>query len=156
MPDDCPDFRATVHRGHVHLVDWGPWLADSGPMGMLLARLRNGVAIADLSVLRDGDNAAEVMVNFAHGDTPLARSTLLHWAASVGYRRVWLPDAVVDLDVIAGGTATTRCTSCRARWEDSDTEFWLSVRRTGRFPTVCPICGSGLPQWTPEGSLECM
>lgn len=156
MTDDNPDFRATIHRGRIRIVDWGPWLADSGPMGMLLTRLHNAVSIADLTVLRDGDTATEVVATFCHGDTPEARAVLTRWAASVGYQRIWLPDHVADLDPAAGGTASTRCTCCRATWADSDADFWLSVRRTGRFPTLCPICGSDLPQWESERSSACM
>lgn len=145
---DAPDFRATVLRGGVRLVDWGPWLADGGPMGMHFRRLSAGVAIADLTVLRDADETAtEIVVEFRRGDSALVRATLERWAASVGYRRLWFPDALVHLDPAAGGTAATRCTCCRATWCDDDHDFWLSVRKSGRFPTLCPLCGSDLPQW---------
>ena len=43
--------------------------------------------------------------------------------------------------------AVTRCTGCRARLTDGEPAFWATVRASGCFPTVCPLCGSDLPQW---------
>ena len=67
MEQEPPDFRATVRRdGSVRLVDWGPWLAAGGPLYTLLeGRARAGVAIADLTVIRDEQQVAiEVIVDF--------------------------------------------------------------------------------------------
>jgi hypothetical protein len=144
-----PDFRATVRGGCVRLVDWAPWLARSGPLQTLLhARGRAGVGIADLTVLRDGELADEVIVDFVTGDAEAHRQALAGWADDVGYRRAWLPGEVRELGPFAGGVARTTCTGCRARLIDSDPGFWLMVRRSGRFPAMCPLCGSDLPQWT--------
>jgi hypothetical protein len=144
-----PDFRATVRHGHIRLVDWAPWLARSGPLRTLLhARGRAGVAIADLTVLWDDEVAGELIVDFLAGDAPGPREALAAWASHVGYRRVWLPGEVRELEPGSGGVATTTCTGCRARLTDGEPGFWLMVRRGGRFPTMCPLCGSDLPQWT--------
>src|SRR3954447_26257619 len=72
MEQESPDFRATVRRdGNVRLVDWGPWLAAGGPLYTLLeARARAGVAIADLSIIRDHEGegvAVELIVDFRGG-----------------------------------------------------------------------------------------
>jgi hypothetical protein len=143
------DFRMTIRGGAARLVDWSPWLARTGPLSTLLhARGRAGVAIADLTVAREDEVATEVVADFVTGESPEARAVLCDWAAEVGYRRLWLPGAVVDLPPFGGGEARVRCTGCRVVLTDGDAEFWLAVRRLGRFPGVCPLCGSDLPQWT--------
>ncbi|MEA2227843.1 MAG: hypothetical protein QOF04_1473 [Solirubrobacteraceae bacterium] len=158
VPDDTPDYRLTVRRGAVRAIDWHPWLATGGPMGMLLrARDRAGVAIADLTVIRDGDVAAEALVRFLAGDRRAAREALGRWAADVGYRRLWLPGEVVELPGPAEGLAETRCSGCAARFADADPGFWQSVRACGRFPAMCPLCGGDLPQWRvrrEDGAVE--
>jgi hypothetical protein len=144
-----PDFRATVRANRVRLVDWAPWLAGSGPLQtMLHARGRAGFGIADLTVLRDEDVADEVIVEFVAGDAPAHREALTQWAAAVGYRRAWLPGDLRELEPNVGGIAATTCTGCRVRLVDGDPRFWLMVRRGGRFPAACPLCGCDLPQWT--------
>ena len=150
MDREQPDFRATLRRdGVVRLVDWVPWLADSGPLYTLLdARARAGVAIADLTVIRDdAEVAVEVIVDFRCGDAPSHRRSLCEWAALVGYRRVWLDGEVVELDSAPGGSAETRCSGCRARLVDAGEQFWEFVRQRGAFPAACVLCGADLPQW---------
>lgn len=157
MEHEPPDFRATIRRdGSVRLVDWGPWLATGGPIYALLeARGRAGVAIADLTVIRDDAGvAAEVIVDFRCGGTESQRDALCAWAARVGYRRIWFDAAVTDLGPTVGGTAHTRCTGCRARLVDADPSFWEFVRHRGAFPTACALCGSDLPQWTPVRQMD--
>jgi hypothetical protein len=144
-----PDFRAAIRPKSLRLVDWTPYLARSGPLQTLLhARGRAGIGIADLTVVRDEELADEVIVEFLAGDAAPHREALAGWAASVGYRRAWFADEVVELDPCPGGVATTTCSGCRARLTDADRGFWLSVRRAGRFPAVCPLCGCDLPQWS--------
>ena len=150
--DEEPDFRATIRReGTLRLTNWMPWLVAGGPLYTLLeARGRAGVAIADLTVIRD-DNlvAVEVIVEFRCGGLDEHRVALRDWAAHVGYHRVWFDGEIVDLDPSPGGAAQTRCTGCRARLADDGPSFWGFVRRHGAFPTACMLCGSDLPQWTP-------
>ena len=161
MDREPPDFRATVRRdGSVRLVDWGPWLVTGGPLYTLLdARARAGVAIADLTIVRDDAGVAvELVVGFRCGDSPAHRAALCAWAARVGYRRVWFDGHVEDLDPAPGGAAQTRCTGCGTRLVDADASFWDFVRRHGAFPTACMLCGSDLPQWTPArqaGAAAC-
>jgi len=148
MLDETPDYRLTVRRGAVRAIDWNPWLASGGPMAMLLdARGRAGVAIADLTVVREGDVAAEAVVAFLAGDTPAARAAITAWAGDVGYRRLWLPGAVLELPGPGEGRAETRCSGCAQRFADGAPGFWESVRTAGRFPAMCPLCGGDLPQW---------
>jgi hypothetical protein len=152
MPD-CPDFRATITPDELRVIDWGPWLVDGGPLAEAFrGRARKGVSIADLTVVRERDDVedapvAELIVAFHAGDTPAARAQLAGWAATVGYRRIWLPQDVRELDPAAGGAARTRCTCCRKKWANDEARFWLAVRAAGRFPALCPLCGSDLPQW---------
>jgi hypothetical protein len=148
MLDDTPDYRLCVRRGTVRAIDWTPWLAAGGPMAMLLAaRGRAGVAIADLTVVRDGDIVIEAIVRFLTGDGADARAAIAGWARDVGYRRLWLPDDLLELPGPAEGTAETRCSGCAARFADEAPGFWASVRASGRFPAMCPLCGGDLPQW---------
>ena len=145
---DMPDFRATIARGRVRLVDWTPWLAASGPLNTLLQeRGRAGVAIADLDVVREDGEATELIARFVAGDRPSARAALTRYARDAGYRRMWLPDDVVELPAWNPGRAETRCTGCRATLTDGEPAFWAAVRSSGCFPTICPLCGSDLPQW---------
>jgi hypothetical protein len=145
---DSPDFRLTVHRRRVLAIDWHPWLVSGGPMTTMLAeRGRAGVAIADLTVIREDELATEAIVRFLTGDRPAARTTIAAWAGAVGYRRLWLPDDVVELPGPAEAMARTRCGACRARLCDDGPEFWQHVRSVGRFPAGCPLCGADLPQW---------
>jgi hypothetical protein len=152
---DCPDFRATVQRsGAVRLVPWAPWLRSTGPAYTLMgARDRAGVAIADLTVVRDDEGIArEVIVEFHSGGSDMHRAALCDWACAVGYGRVWFDGEVVDLDPTAGGPVTTCCTGCGQRFVDGRSgDFWHTVRRSGLFPLACSLCGADLPQWTPMG-----
>lgn len=151
MEPELPDFRVTIRRdGIVRLVDWGPWLTTGGPLNTLLqARGGAGVCIADLTVPRDDDGAAvELVVDLRCGDRPAHRRALEAWATSVGYRRVWIGEDVVELAPCPGGRAETRCSGCRVRLVDTDVSFWEFVRHRGAFPGACCLCGSDLPQWT--------
>src|SRR5436190_17930977 len=97
MPDS-PDFRLAIRRDAVLAIDWHPWLVDGGPMTtMLRERARAGVAIADLTVIREDDVAAEAVIRFLAGDRPETRQAIAGWAKDIGYRRLWLPGEVVDL-----------------------------------------------------------
>ncbi len=88
-------------------------------------------------------------MRFLTGDSPGARHALGGWAREVGYRRVWLPDDVVELPGPAPveEVADVRCTGCRGVLCDTGEHFWEHVRASGRFPTACPLCGCDLPQW---------
>lgn len=147
-----PDFRITLlPDGSVRLVDWGLWLTSGGPLYTLLhARGRAGMGVADLTVLRDDDGAAvELIAEFrTGGGRGRHRAALLAWAATVGYRRVWLTGEVVELEPCPGGPAQTRCTGCQVRLVDDGACFWEFVRNQGAFPATCVLCGSDLPQWT--------
>jgi hypothetical protein len=153
MDPDAPAFRVTIRRdGVVRLIDWAPWLTTSGPLNTLLdGRGRAGVFIADLSIVRDEEEAAsELVVDVRTGDRPRHRATLATWAALVGYSRMWIGSDVIELEPNPGGRATTRCSGCGVRMVDHDAEFWDLVRGRGAFPSCCCLCGGDLPQWTPE------
>lgn len=149
-----PDFRATITRTRLTIVPWGRWLADSGPLAEFEEHVDDGIALADLGVVRDDRGLAdEVVVEWLCGDGRGVRSTLIRWAATVGYRRIWLPDEMIQLTdaALVGGRARTRCRSCGGRLASGDTEFWVTVRCMGAFPPACPLCGGDLPQWTVRG-----
>ncbi len=155
-PDSCrPEYRATITRNRLVVVGWGPWLWASGPPPELRGRLAgDGVALADLTVIRDPRGLAhELVVEMLCGDGPESRAALVRWAPTVGYHRVWLPDEVVDFGdkALVGGTARTRCRNCRERFAADDPDFWVTVRGMGAFPVACPLCGGDLPQWSVRG-----
>src|SRR5262245_12371416 len=99
MTIESPELRVTVRGDDVRIIDKVPWLVAGGPLWTRMeARGRAGVAIADVAVLRDEDGLAqEAIVRFLTGDDPAARQALSVWARQVGYRRVWLPDDVIEL-----------------------------------------------------------
>jgi hypothetical protein len=149
-----PWCRATIRDGSVTLNPWTPQLIRSGPVSMALERLHEtGTALADLYAQGDpGDE--ELLVRYVgRTGTGASDEALLGWAGTVGYRRVWLPGRVEDLDVAAadaGGLAETACRTCGLAWRDDTPEFWASVRQSGAFPGFCLACGSSLPEWTPR------
>src|SRR5436309_13045107 len=96
--EDRPFARATITARKITLNPWRPSLIDGGPGGMLIRPLaRRGVVLADL--VADNEQR-ELIVRFVPRDsaTEPARSALVHWAAQVGWRRIWLDDRVLDLD----------------------------------------------------------
>lgn len=150
--NEQPDSRATIGGRRLTIVPWHPGLLR--PLGyahdQFRARNRAGVCIADLTILRVDEDAHELVVDVLSDGRTDALDVLVEWAGAVGYRRVWLPDRVLELDgaaSIVGGRVHARCPSCRSRWEDGAPEFWLAVRQWGKFPAACPLCGGDLPQW---------
>ena len=112
-------------------------------------------ALVDLFVIEEGRELIAKPVAQSRISKPEA-SVLVAWATRVGYRRLWLPDRVVELHAApAGGTAMVRCRSCGARWEDASPNFWLMVRDEGHFPAICPACGDSLPEWDVDETLQC-
>ena len=146
-----PWCRATIAQDTVTLNPWTPQLIRGGPASMTLERLAGAeVALADLTAEGDpGDE--ELFVRYVPRSPRTERSdaALLAWAATVGYRRVWMPERVVDLDPGAEpiGLAETTCRCCRLLWRDDSDDFWHGVRQAGAFPGFCMACGASLPEW---------
>jgi hypothetical protein len=141
---DAPNCRATIRDGVLTLNPWSPALLGNGPEP---AGVRTVTAApADL---RFGDDELIVAPVPRTPWSDEAEDVILRWAPSVGYRRVWLPERVVDFDSPAPlGHASVDCPSCGARWEDASPGFWAHVRACGWFPARCPACGGSLPEWT--------
>jgi hypothetical protein len=149
---DAPWARAVIRNGTITLNPWSPELMSGGPQRTVLAPLaRRGVALADLSsdVREDGTEELRVAWVPAGASGGAAADVLIAWAEQVGYRRVWLPDRVVDLTgrLSTGGRAAVTCPTCRLSWEDESPEFWTFVRCSGHFPATCPVCNGSLPEW---------
>ena len=126
------------------LNPWNPRMIRGGPMAMQIRKVR--AALVDLFLAEEDELIVEPVAQsrFAAEDA----ATVVAWARSVGYSRVWLPDEVLELDgEPAGGAAKVLCRSCGARWADESHRFWLQVREQGHFPGYCPACGSSLPEW---------
>jgi hypothetical protein len=147
---DRPFSRAAITPHSVTLNPWRPSLIRGGPGGACLRGLRRRrLVLADLTKLDEH----ELLVTFVPRTTGCswARERLLEWARTVGYRRIWLDDAVIDVaDALAGtGRAAVCCPTCGLRWEDEGPDFWGVVRQSGWFPASCPACGGSLPEWMP-------
>jgi hypothetical protein len=143
-------LRATIAGGEITLNPPLTGMIRGGPASMTFARLE-GVAIVDL---RDaGEDDSELVATVPPNAPPLGaagRRVLADWAALVGYRRLWLPDRVVELDPPPPvGTMSVRCPTCASVWADSSEAFWTMVRTNGHFPGYCPACGGSLPEWRP-------
>lgn len=146
--DDRCRLRATIAGGALTL---NPPLAGTitgGPASMTLERL-DGVVLVDLR--QAGEDDDELVATVPPNAPPIgraARRVLRDWAALVGYRRLWLDDAVIDLEPPPPvGTATVRCPTCTSVWADGSEDFWAMVRANRHFPGYCPACGGSLPEW---------
>lgn len=149
---DRPTCRATIRDGTVTL---NPWRLGMGPRGPLKAGYAHVTAV--LADLHHHDDELIVVPVRGTPWAPDAPDALLTWAARAGYRRVWLPDRVVDLDALAeSGWASVACPCCGARWEDGGPRFWETVRHDGWFPAICLACGGSLPEWDVEATAPAM
>ena len=148
MSHDFPFARAVVRDGTVTLHRWSPHLLTGGPGGMILARV--DATLFDLTRL-PGDELIAAALTPAEVDAD-AGDALVRWAAAVGYRRLWLPGAVHELDALARplDRAHVHCRECGADWDDGTIAFWETVRERGAFPQSCLACGGTLPQWRPS------
>jgi hypothetical protein len=143
-----PFLRATIAGGRITLNPPLRGTITGGPASMTLARL-DGVVLVDLRHSGEDDDelVATVPPNAPHL-TAAARRTLARWAALVGYRRLWLPDRVLELESPGAlRIAEVRCPTCTATWSDGSESFWAMVRANGHFPGYCPACGGSLPEW---------
>jgi hypothetical protein len=146
----APTWRATIRGRRLMLTNWAPWLVHGGPQTKLLTeREQAGFTIADLTVHGQDDDEVSVRFYAVGTEVERAEELLIEWATRVGYRRLWLPDRLVAIEPQPDklGTASVRCPTCRAVWQDSSPEFWLTVKRGSVFPKWCPVCGCELPQW---------
>lgn len=133
------------------LLHWMAQMPACGPTrAMVERRGADGVSVVDLFVSGDWPER-EVIVGFqAVGERRTAERVLTRWARATGYRRIWFADRVEELEELPPiGRARTRCNACKASWSDQGPDFWCTVCMSGHFPTMCPLCGGDLPQWTP-------
>lgn len=146
------DLRLVCGPAGLVAVEWTPRLLRPGPRaGAIADLLDEGVAVADAEVL-DED---ELAVSFVRGsrDDEEVRALVADWAELVGFRRLWLPGALVPLDPAGRetGEAHTACPACGAHYVDGGPGFWRMVRTQRRFPAQCLVCRGVLPQWRPVG-----
>jgi len=141
-------LRATIADGEITLNPPLSGTITGGPASMTFTRLE-GVAIVDLRFTgEDDDELVATVPPNAPRLGRAARRVLADWAALVGYRRLWLPDSVLELEPPPPvGTATVRCPTCTSVWADDSARFWTVVRESGHFPGFCPACGGSLPEW---------
>jgi hypothetical protein len=131
-----PMCRATIRDDVLTLNRWRPGLLER-------VEVPDGVVLADLTVL----NGDELLVEWVGGGA--AAGVVLEWAVVVGYRRVWLPEQVVDVgdSLVPETEAEVTCPTCGVTWSDGSPDFWAGVRRYGYFPGVCMACNGSLPEW---------
>src|SRR3954451_22756987 len=148
-------LRATIAGGELTLNPPLGGTIRGGPASMTFARL-DGIVLVDLR--HAGEDDEELVATTPPNAPPIgraARRVLTDWAALVGYRRGWLPDAVVDLEPPPPiGTASVQCPTCASAWSDGSEGFWATVRRNGHFPGYCPACGGSLPEWKPAAAAR--
>ena len=142
-----PWARAVIRAGLITLSEWTPGLVRCGPAAAALDALAEDTALFDLT--RIGDAGDELIVTCVTGAAETAREAIVAWAVTVGYRRLWLTDSVVDLEPACTPleTAAVSCPTCGLRWKDHTPGFWVMVRNCGAFPSNCPACGGRMPQW---------
>jgi hypothetical protein len=148
MPDR-PFCRAAITPYSLTLNPWRPSLIRGGPgIACLHPLQRRRLVLADLTKLDEQELQVTFVPRTAGCDW--ARERLLDWARTVGYQRVWLDNAVVDVTdgLACTGRAIVRCPTCGLRWEDEGPDFWGVVRQSGWFPASCPACGGSLPEWS--------
>lgn len=152
MTDDFPFARAVLRDGTLTLHRWMPQLITGGPAAGALDRVE--ATLLDLTRLPEDELLVALVTptELRPGD----EDALLRWAHAVGYRRVWLPDAVAEIDqsLPVLDRAHVRCRGCGAAWDDGRLEFWETVRERGSFPRGCLACGGTLPQWEPRSAAE--
>ncbi|MGI9021542.1 MAG: hypothetical protein ACR2G3_12635 [Solirubrobacterales bacterium] len=140
-----------IKRGRITLAAFGHDLLPARETRALLTRSLRAICLVELSLDR-GAEGMELVV------APLAElpqddeKTLVAWAAITGFRRVWLPRRMIELDEpTATATATVKCPTCGLRWREEGPDFWAEVRRQAEFPGRCPVCGGTLRQWRVSG-----
>ena len=150
--DDGPMCRVTIRDGTVTLNRWRPGMGPFGPVKA--GYLSVTAALADLH--RAGEGELVVVPVRAVPWCEEATEAMIAWAARTGYRRLWLPDRVANVEAIAeAGCASVTCPSCGAVWEDEGPVFWERVRRDGWFPGGCLACGGSLPEWETARGAPC-
>ncbi len=144
-----PTCRATIRGATVTLNRCRARMGTRGPQSAGMQHV--DVALADL--FKDTDELIVRPVRDTRW-TARAERTLLTWAQTVGYRRVWLPERVVTFDDVLApvGRAQVTCPTCHAQWHDDTMEFWSGVRDSGWFPGSCLACGGSLPEWRLAGA----
>ncbi len=146
-------FRAIIAAGRLTIAAWHPQLLlPRGPKAVPFRACEyRGVAIAELTIIRDPAEPLELIVSFlTAGEQAGVRDTILRWATALGYAGVWLGDELIEIvEEIVSQTelAWTQCLWCGTCWEEHKREFWSVVRDVGFFPMTCPLCGCDLPQW---------
>lgn len=150
-----PDARAAIIEGRMGLVEFDPRLK---PVALLTGPEEGAPATyVDIAFLpRPGVLEVLVTHGVSGGLDEDVTTVLADWARSVGIRRVWLPDDVIEVPEEEGplGEASVKCPGCDMEISADGLDFWLQVRRGGAFPNRCAACGSTMPQWSIHRARE--
>lgn len=135
------------------LSSWGINLVLNPQLLEAMCRdIRQPLTIADLTIVYSVEGGREIFADLLIDHDPKAgKAALVGWAASVGYRRLWLPSGMIDLSTSFGtaDSATAVCRVCGTRYLESHSDFWGNVMIQGGFPVTCRLCGAQMPQWKP-------
>lgn len=149
-----PKYRATYRKKRLMIMPFFPSMIVMGPSsGWFRKREQAATVIADLTA-HESASGPELSITYyaARRNRPAAELAIAEWAASVGYRRLWLPDGLLELEAIVSDEdrASVKCTTCGHTWSDGGSQFWSMVFEQRAFPIFCPLCGGDLPQWRLE------
>jgi hypothetical protein len=146
-----PKYRATYRGKRLTVVPFFSNLVERGPaFEWFQKRERAGTVIADLTEHESvGGDELSITYRTAGRNRQAAELALAEWAATVGYRRLWLADGLLELEAIASDedTASVKCMTCGHVWSDSGQQFWSMVVGQHAFPWTCTMCGCDMPQW---------
>ncbi len=145
-----PTYRASVRNGRLSLTDWDPVLLSQTMLNAGIPGLSERQAtIVDLIIVGEEEDELIAVLSDQRDEVKTAVQVLLAWAGFVGYRRIWLPDRVVNIEPSPDqiGVATLTCPTCLSEFSAEGPDFWLGIRKAKSFPKFCLACGCEAPQW---------
>jgi hypothetical protein len=146
-----PDYRATYRDGSLTLVPFAPWFARQFGFAGHVIREASSVGFADLEIYRGADGLELIVWPLNEPFDDSFETAVISFARGLGYKRVWMAGAVVELDQdseLPAIEVETTCAACATIFRERQITFILNARQQGVWPCACPIDGQPLPQWS--------